>query len=76
GFKDLAVRDFDYVVTMGCDDICPFVPALRHIEWDIEDPKGGSIYFFRAVRDKIEKKVKALLRLIIALERPGKIGRT
>ncbi|HOU36103.1 MAG TPA: arsenate reductase ArsC [Candidatus Omnitrophota bacterium] len=31
GFKDLTVRDFDYVVTMGCDDICPFVPALRLI---------------------------------------------
>jgi arsenate reductase len=49
-------------VTLGCQDVCPLVPARKHIEWDIDDPKGKSIYFFRSVRDKIEQKVKSLLR--------------
>lgn len=66
GFKDLPVRDFDYVVTMGCGDICPFMPAKRYLDWDLEDPKGKSIYFFRQSRDKIEEKVKSLIRSVIA----------
>ena len=65
GFGDLPIKEFDYVITMGCDDVCPFVPAKKYIEWDLENPKGKSIYFFRLVRDKIEGKVKSLLQKII-----------
>ena len=68
GFRDLPVKDFDYIVTMGCEDVCPFVPGKKHIEWDIEDPKGKSLYFFRQVREKIRGKVKSLIRAIIAEE--------
>lgn len=66
GFKDLPVRDFDYVVTMGCGDVCPFMPAKRYLDWDLENPKGKSIYFFRQTRDKIEERVKNLIRSVIA----------
>lgn len=68
GFRDLPVKDFDYIVTMGCEDVCPFVPGKKHVEWDIEDPKGKSLYFFRQVREKIRGKVKSLIRAIIAEE--------
>jgi arsenate reductase (thioredoxin) len=66
GFKDLAVKGFDYVVTLGCEDICPFVPAKKYVEWDIDDPKGKSLYFFRQTREKIREKVNSLIRTIIA----------
>jgi protein-tyrosine-phosphatase len=62
GFKDLPYRNFDYVITMGCGDVCPFVPAKQRIEWEIEDPKGKPKGKFREVRDKIEKKIKEFLR--------------
>lgn len=58
GFDGLPVREFDYVVSMGCRDTCPFVPGLEHYDWQIEDPAGEDIDRFRAVRDRIEKKVK------------------
>lgn len=61
GFKDLPADKFDYIVTMGCHDVCPFVPGLKHVEWDIEDPKGKSIFFFRQTREKIREKVRALI---------------
>ncbi len=61
GFLDLPVKELDIVVTMGCKDICPFVSSKEHIEWDIPDPKGKSIEFFRGVRDKIEEKVKKVI---------------
>ncbi|MGB8657185.1 MAG: arsenate reductase ArsC [Candidatus Zixiibacteriota bacterium] len=61
GFSELEEKDFDYVITMGCKDVCPFVPAKARIEWDIPDPKGKSIQAFRETRDTIERKVQKLL---------------
>eukprot|EP00624_Nannochloropsis_granulata_P002730 evm.model.NODE_23672_length_14876_cov_51.171417.5 len=30
---------FDAVVTMGCGDACPWMPAKRFVNWTITDPK-------------------------------------
>jgi arsenate reductase len=65
GFKDLPVSQFDYVVTMGCHDLCPFIPAKKNIEWDIDDPKGKPLYSFRQVREKIRDKIRHLIIAII-----------
>ena len=62
GFDRLPVKEFDYVITLGCQDACPFVPAKKHIDWDIEDPKGKDAEFFRKVRDDIADKVKELIK--------------
>ena len=64
GFKDLGINKFDYTVTMGCEDVCPFIPAKQYIEWQIEDPKGKSIETVRQIRDKIEKKVLELINRV------------
>jgi arsenate reductase len=61
GFAALPVQDFDFVVTMGCQDICPFFPAREELTWDIPDPKGKGLVVFREVRDLIESRVKELL---------------
>ncbi|MFA5394141.1 MAG: arsenate reductase ArsC [Candidatus Ratteibacteria bacterium] len=64
GFDRLSVKWFDYVITLGCQDTCPFVPAKEHIEWNIDDPKGKEVEFFRKVRDNIADNVKELLKNI------------
>jgi protein-tyrosine-phosphatase len=46
---------------MGCQDTCPYFPAQKKVEWQIEDPKGKGLEVFRKVRDEIGKKVKELL---------------
>ena len=51
----------DVVVTMGCGDECPFVPGVRYVDWDLEDPKGKSIEEVRATRDEIARRVEALV---------------
>ncbi len=61
GFDPLAVKEFDYVVTMGCGDVCPFVPGKERLDWQIPDPKGKPVEFFREVRDTIEREVGMLL---------------
>jgi arsenate reductase (thioredoxin) len=60
GFAALPVRAFDYVVTMGCKGGCQFVPAKKLIAWDIPDPAGTDIEFYREVRDKIRDRVRKL----------------
>ena len=55
---------FDAVVTMGCGDACPWMPAKQFIDWQIPDPKDMSEIEFRKVRDKIKDKVQELLGLL------------
>jgi protein-tyrosine-phosphatase len=52
---------FDAVVTMGCGDACPWMPAKKFIDWQIPDPKLMEPSEFNTVRDLIETKVKELL---------------
>jgi arsenate reductase len=53
---------FDAVVTMGCGDACPWMPAKKFIDWEISDPKDMNENDFRKVRDLIKEKVKKLLQ--------------
>lgn len=58
---DIPDIEYDIAVTMGCKDECPFVKAKKRIDWNIPDPKGNTLQFFRAVRNLIEAKVNELL---------------
>ncbi|WP_026911355.1 low molecular weight phosphatase family protein [Patulibacter minatonensis] len=51
----------DVVVTMGCGDACPFVPAVRYIDWELQDPSGQDVDRVRRTRDEIDRRVRALL---------------
>ncbi|HXH18204.1 MAG TPA: arsenate reductase ArsC [Chitinophagales bacterium] len=53
---------FDYVVTMGCGDECPWIPAEHHLDWTIPDPRDMAMSEFRQVRDLIEAKVIELIK--------------
>jgi len=55
---------FDAVVTMGCGDACPWMPAKKFIDWEIPDPKNLEPLKFNEVRDQIRDKVKELLSSI------------
>ncbi len=53
---------FDAVVTMGCGDACPWMPAKKHIDWQIPDPRNMEPAEFNEVRDLINRQVQQLLR--------------
>lgn len=53
--------EFDAVVTMGCGDKCPWVPAKRREDWQLPDPRDMDDDGYRAVRDEISARVKRLL---------------
>ena len=56
-----AFAPFDAVVTMGCGDACPLMPAKQFIDWQIPDPKHMEPVEFNKVRDYIGEKVKGLI---------------
>jgi arsenate reductase len=52
---------FDYVVTMGCGDECPFFPNTKTLDWKIPDPKHMNDDDFDNIRDLIEMKINTEL---------------
>lgn len=58
---DIAGLEFDAVVTMGCGDSCPWVPARRREDWALQDPRHLDGDAYRAVRDDISTRVLALI---------------
>jgi arsenate reductase (thioredoxin) len=56
-----AYAPFDAVVTMGCGDACPWMPAKQHIDWQIPDPRNMEPEDFNKVRDMIGEKVLEII---------------
>jgi protein-tyrosine-phosphatase len=66
GVDALAGREFDAVVTMGCGDACPHVPARVHEDWPIPDPKHMQPAGVAEVRDEIARRVEDLVTRLAA----------
>lgn len=58
---DDALRAADVVVTMGCGDTCPVLPGTRYEDWAVGDPALASQTGVRAIRDELDRRVRALL---------------
>jgi arsenate reductase len=56
----------DWAVTMGCGDVCPYVPT-RVDDWDIPDPAGRPVDEVREIRDAIDGRVRELVTNIDAI---------
>ncbi|MGQ0829040.1 MAG: arsenate reductase ArsC [Bacteroidota bacterium] len=52
---------YDYAITMGCGDECPFVQAEHRDDWKLDDPKHLEPAEFNKVRDEIGRRVKKLI---------------
>ncbi|WP_296649063.1 arsenate reductase ArsC [Rhodoluna sp.] len=63
---DSAVKESDYVITMGCGDTCPFFPGKTYLDWPLNDPAGKGVEYVRPIRDEIRAKVEALISEIDA----------
>lgn len=61
-----ADQSFDAVVTMGCGDACPWLPARIRADWALPDPKHLSDDEFRSIRDEIEQRIRQLLPTLSA----------
>ncbi len=62
---DEVARAADVIVTMGCGDACPLYPGKRYLDWQLEDPAGRGVDDVRAIRDDIDRRVRALLAELV-----------
>lgn len=62
--QDIPDITYDAVITMGCGDECPWVPARIREDWDLPDPRDMNEDEFRIVRDTIEDRVVGLLKQV------------
>nr|XP_061806018.1 glutaredoxin arsenate reductase-like [Nerophis lumbriciformis] len=58
---ELPSGPFDFVVTMGCGDQCPWVAGDHREDWGLPDPKAMAPAEFNRVRDEIERRVLDLV---------------
>jgi protein-tyrosine-phosphatase len=59
--NEIGEGEWDAVITMGCGDNCPWVPAKHREDWALPDPKHMAPDDYRAVRDEIERRVIDLI---------------
>jgi protein-tyrosine-phosphatase len=53
--------EYEYAITMGCGDECPFVIAKNREDWQLPDPRNMEGEEFNRVRDEIKERVLAVL---------------
>ena len=70
GLEDLPLVKWDFIVTMGCGDACPTLPAVHRLDWELQDPKHLPDDGFREIRDKIEGLIAGLLSKALAPPEP------
>lgn len=58
--------EFDAVITMGCGDNCPWIPARLREDWALPDPRDMDDAGYRAVRDEIGRRVADLYARLTA----------
>ncbi len=61
GLDQVPARRWEYVVTMGCGDACPHVPAAHRLDWQIPDPVAMPLEEARKVREQLQHLIGALL---------------
>ncbi len=61
GITEFSDIEFDYVITMGCGDRCPFIKSRNREDWQIPDPKDMDREGFRKVRDLVRDSVDKLI---------------
>jgi protein-tyrosine-phosphatase len=63
--NDIPEGEYEYVVTMGCGDACPWVPARHREDWNIPDPRNMEPDEFRNVRDMVGEKVREIVKRVL-----------
>lgn len=58
------IPEVDVVIKMGCNVVCPYLPAQHIEDWGLEDPTGKSDAEFIKIAKTIEDKVKDLAERI------------
>ncbi len=59
---ELPSVSWDTLITMGCGDACPALPAKKRLDWNLPDPKNLPPDEFREIRDEIRRRIENLIK--------------
>lgn len=59
------IPEVDIVVKMGCNVVCPFLPARHTEDWGLDDPTGKADEEFIKTAETIKEKVDDLKKRIL-----------
>lgn len=59
------IPEVDIVVKMGCNVVCPFLPARHTEDWGLDDPTGKADEEFIKIAETIKEKVDNLKNRIL-----------
>lgn len=62
--EEIPQVEYEYAITMGCGDECPFIKAKHRDDWQLDDPRNMEPEAFNRVRDEIERRVIELIKNI------------
>lgn len=68
GVDEVPEGSWDYVITMGCGDDCPWIPARNREDWPLPDPRSMPPEEFDVVRDEVRRRVGELIERVRADE--------
>ena len=69
GLSELPHQTWDAIVTMGCSDACPQLPAKQRVDWQVPDPARQPREVYRQVRDTIDRAVRTLIDQLTIVQR-------
>ena len=58
---DVPSHTYDFVITMGCGDVCDSVAAINREDWELPDPRELPPERYNSVRNEIERRVLNLI---------------
>lgn len=58
------IPSVDIAIKMGCNVVCPYLPAKHVEDWGLDDPTGKSDDVFTQTAQTIEQKIKDLMKRI------------
>jgi arsenate reductase len=77
GLGDVPIAEMDYIVNMSGYDlnsVLPFDVPGTIVDWQVEDPLGRSLQYFRQTRDHLEPRINEFLRWLWKEDSPDKTG--
>jgi len=51
----------DLAITLGCGEECPYVPGVKYVDWQVDDPGGQDEATVRRIIADLDARVRDLL---------------
>jgi len=56
-----AIASSQVAITLGCGEECPYVPGVKYVDWQVQDPAGQDESTVRSIVADLDARVRELL---------------